>query len=441
MSDSVAVIGAGYVGLTTAACLSALGHRVVCADIDKQKLDALRDRTAAIDEPGLFDLIVEGMSAGRLEFVHGAAAADVTILCVPTPLGFSGTADLSAVESVVAELGEALPEGAVVIIKSTVPVGTATTVAALLGRGDIAVVSNPEFLREGSAVRDFMNPDRIVIGSANASALARVTALYSGIVTPIMEMDCTSAELIKYATNCYLAVLLSYVNSIAQLCEATGADVAAVMAGMGSDHRIGDQFLRPGPGWGGSCLPKDTHALLNSATALGCELPIVSAAIETNTLQRELIVGKVRRAAGGQLAGTRIGILGLTFKAGTSDLRDSPALAIAHRLADEGADLAGYDPCVPNPVRGKTDRIRIAESPYQAALGAATLVLLTEWPRFRDLDWHRIAACLSGTVLIDARNLVDPAGPRCAGLSYLRLGERENVAPPTSDARERTKTY
>ncbi|AIG74079.1 MULTISPECIES: UDP-glucose dehydrogenase family protein [Amycolatopsis] len=424
----VAVIGAGYVGLTTAACLSSLGHRVVCADVDQEKLDALRRGEATIREPGICELVVDGLASGRLDFVLGASAAvagaDIVILCVPTPMGATGAADLTALESVVTEVRDLLPHGCVVVNKSTVPVGTAAHVAHLIDRADVAVVSNPEFLREGFAVHDFLNPDRIVVGSADRDPVParRVAALYEHLDTAVLVTDSSSAELIKYASNCYLATRLSFVNTVAELCEYLDASIDDVTAGMGYDDRIGKAFLRPGPGWGGSCLPKDTFALLRTAESAGSDFALLRAAIDTNVKQQELVVGKVRKAVGGDLAGVRIGLLGLTFKAGTDDLRDSPSLAIAARLAAEGAELSGYDPSVHAPVPGVTDDVRIAGTAYHAAKGAAAIVLLTEWPEFRDLDWGRIADRLHGRSVIDTRNLLDPLTVARTGLSYQGIG-------------------
>jgi UDPglucose 6-dehydrogenase len=344
----IAVVGTGYVGLTTGACLASLGHRVVCADVDSLKVARLRAGQVDILEPGLAELVVEGQAAGRLEFVVGAASAvldaDVVFLCLPTPMGAGGAADLSAVESVAAEISDVLPYGAAIVTKSTVPVGTSGRVRALLGREDVAVVSNPEFLREGTAVRDFLHPDRIVVGSDSPSAAERVAALFAKLGAPTVLMDAASAEMVKYAANCFLAMKLSYVNAVAELCELLGADIESVSEGMGYDRRIGQSFLRPGPGWGGSCLPKDTHAMVQIAEAVGVDFGLVRSTIEANVRAQVRVVDKVRAACGGSLAGVRIGVLGLAFKAGTNDLRDSPALAVADQLVLEGAELTAFDP-------------------------------------------------------------------------------------------------
>ncbi|GAY08424.1 UDP-glucose/GDP-mannose dehydrogenase family protein [Pseudonocardia sp. N23] len=428
----IAVVGAGYVGLTTAACLAHLGHRVVCADIDVAKVERLQAGEIGILEPRLAELVTEGTAAGRLQFCVGAAGAvarrgdapvEVLFLCVPTPMGEGGAADLAAVEAVAAEVRHLLPAGCVVVTKSTVPVGTAGRTRALLRRRDVAVVSNPEFLREGTAVDDFLNPDRIVVGSDQQDAAERVAALYSRLGAPTVLTDAASAEMVKYAANAFLAIKLSYVNALAELCDVLGADVADVTEGMGHDRRIGAAFLSPGPGWGGSCLPKDTSALVQVAAAAGLEFPLVSAGISTNTRQRDLMVDKVRGAVG-PLAGARIGMLGLTFKAGTDDLRDSPALAVAELLAAEGAELTAYDPGCLAAVPGVTDAVTVVDDPMRAAKDADALVVLTEWPEFRQLDWTALGGVVGRRVVVDTRNLLDPDVLRRAGFSWIGVGRR-----------------
>ncbi|MDQ3761480.1 MAG: UDP-glucose/GDP-mannose dehydrogenase family protein [Actinomycetota bacterium] len=427
----IAVIGCGYVGLTTGACLASLGHRVVCADVDKTKVARLSAGEVSILEPGLPELVAQGMAAGRLRFVVGAAAAvtdaEVVFLCVPTPMGAGGAADLSAVEAVVTEVQSLLSPGCVVVNKSTVPVGTAARTAQLLARPDVAVVSNPEFLREGSAVDDFLNPDRIVVGCDAQDAAERVAALYARLGAPTVLTDAASAEMVKYAANCFLAMKLSYVNAVAELCERFGADVLDVTEGIGYDRRIGQAFLQPGPGWGGSCLPKDTHALLQVCAAVNFDFALLQASLDTNTRQQHLMVDKVRDAVGGSLAGQRVGLLGLTFKAGTDDLRDSPALTVAALLAAEGADLIGYDPGVPAAVPGLTDDLQVTDDPLKVASGAAALVVLTEWPEFRLLDWGRLAALVERRIVIDTRNLLDVDVLRRVGFEVRGVGRRASL--------------
>jgi UDPglucose 6-dehydrogenase len=419
----IAVVGTGYVGLTTGACLASLGHNVVCADIDPAKVARLRAGHVDILEPGLAELVTRGIAAGNLSFVIGARAAitddvDVVFLCVPTPMGPDGAADLRAVESVVTEIGPVLPAGTAVATKSTVPVGTAEWLTGLVGREDVAIVSNPEFLREGSAVDDFLHPDRIVVGSADQSAAERVGALYEALGAPVLVVDAPSAEMVKYAANCFLAMKLSYVNAVATLCEQVGADVEAVTEGMGFDPRIGRAFLRPGPGWGGSCLPKDTRALLRTAELAGADFPLLRAAIDENARQREHMVEKVVKACGGSLQGVRVGLLGLAFKAGTNDLRDSPALGVAAALAERGAELTAYDPAIDEQLPG----MNVVDDPYQAVKGAVAVVVLTEWPEFVKLDWAAAAELMDGTDVIDTRNLLSTTGMAEAGLRVHGVG-------------------
>jgi UDPglucose 6-dehydrogenase len=429
----IAVVGTGYVGLTTGACLASLGHRVVCADVDALKVARLRAGQVDILEPGLAELVTQGMAAGRLEFVVGARDAvknaEVVFLCLPTPMGAGGAADLSAVESVAAEVREVLPYGCVVVCKSTVPVGTSTRVAALLQREDIAVVSNPEFLREGSAVRDFLHPDRIVVGSDSPQAAERVGALFSKLGAPTVLMDAASSEMVKYAANCFLAMKLSYVNAVSELCELLGADVTSVCEGMGYDRRIGQSFLKPGPGWGGSCLPKDTHAMVRIAEAVGVDFGLITSTIEANTRTQQRVVAKVRDAVGGDLAGVRIGVLGLAFKAGTNDLRDSPSLAVAELLAFEGAELLAYDPEISRPLAGMT----VVDDPYAAVQGAKAVVLLTDWPEFRTLDWVKVAALMDGVTVLDTRNDLDPDALHLAGLKLQGVGRAPSTRPEVPD--------
>ncbi|WP_028934758.1 UDP-glucose dehydrogenase family protein [Pseudonocardia spinosispora] len=436
----IAVIGTGYVGLTTGACLASLGHQVVCADVDEEKINKLKAGTIPILEPGLTELVTEGMAAGRLKFVVGARDAianpnaddtesednpvEVVFLCVPTPMGAGGAADLAAVEAVAQEVRDLLPRNCVVVNKSTVPVGTAARTKQLLGRRDVAVVSNPEFLREGSAVHDFLNPDRIVVGCDQQDAAEKVAALYSRLGAPTLLTDAASSEMVKYAANCFLAMKLSYVNAMAELCERLGADVHEVTEGMGYDKRIGQAFLKPGPGWGGSCLPKDTNALVQISAAAGFDFPLLNASLETNNRQAARMVDKVRAACGGSLSGKRIGLLGLTFKAGTDDLRDSPALTVAAALRAEGAELTAFDPGCQTGVAGVTDGITVTDDPMTAAKDADAITVLTEWPEFRALDWKAMAKVASRRTVVDTRNLLDPDVLRRAGFSWVGVGCR-----------------
>ncbi|MCP2254339.1 UDPglucose 6-dehydrogenase [Prauserella aidingensis] len=418
----IVVVGTGYVGLTTGACLASLGHRVTCADVDRVKVARLSAGRVDIVEPGLPELVRRGLADETLSFVVGAADAvtdaDAVFLCVPTPMGAGGAADLRAVEEVVTELADRLPAGCAVVTKSTVPVGTARRISALLGRSDVPVVSNPEFLREGSAVDDFLGPDRIVVGSDTPEAAQAVVDLYSELGAPSVVADAASAELVKYAANCFLAMKLSYVNSVAELCERFGADIKSVTEGMGYDRRIGRSFLEPGPGWGGSCLPKDTSALLRMSESVGFGFDLLGAAIAENLAQRERVISKIARAVGGDLSGARIGLLGLAFKAGTNDLRDSPALGVASVLCAHGAEVAAYDPAVAEEQPG----MLVVDSAYRAAKGADAVVVLTEWPEFCRLDWHVMAEAMHGDTVLDTRNLLDPTTVLDAGLSWQGIG-------------------
>ena len=428
---NIAVIGTGYVGLTAGACLASLGHRVVCADLDPEKVAELNRGEVRILEEGLPQLVRAGLDSGRLRFVVGAAeavrGARTVFVCVGTPTGADGRADLTAVDAVVEEIRGLLEPDSVLVTKSTVPVGTAARITAALGRPDVGVASNPEFLREGTSVRDFLEPDRVVVGSDSPWAAAQVAELYAAVDAPVMIADAASAELVKYAANCFLAVKLSYVNTIAELCEQAGADVGRVTAALGADHRIGSAFLKPGPGWGGSCLPKDTRAMLGTAENYGVDFPLVRAAIGTNTHQRARIARKVAALCGtggtAPLDGVRIGLLGLTFKAGTDDLRDSPALALAAELAALGAEVIAHDPAVPSGRRATLPAgVTVVDDPYDTAKGAGGLVLGTEWPHYRDLDWSRMAAGLDRPIVVDTRNHLDPAALSGAGLAWHGTG-------------------
>jgi UDPglucose 6-dehydrogenase len=437
----IVVVGTGYVGLTTGACLASLGHRVVCADVDQAKVERLRAAQLDIREPGLAPMVAEMSAAGRLSFVVGAAAglaeleaegapAEVLMVCVPTPMGIGGVADLTAVESVIDEIRADLPTGSIVVVKSTVPVGTCERISELMERPDVAVVSNPEFLREGFGVHDFLHPDRIIIGSAAQDAAERVAALYARVGAPTVLTDLASSEMIKYASNCFLAMKLSYVNALAELCERLGADVFDVTEGLGYDTRIGHAYLSPGPGWGGSCLPKDTAALLQISDSVDFEFRLLRGAIETNTRQSVRIVEKIRLAVTGKRTGSlarrRIALLGLAFKAGTSDMRDSPALAVAALLGQVGAELYGFDPAITAEdgisVPSDHSPVTIVDDPYVAAKDADAVVILTEWPEFRALDWPRLHGVVRQPVVVDTRNLLDPDVPRRAGFSWIGLG-------------------
>jgi UDPglucose 6-dehydrogenase len=418
----IAVIGAGYVGLTTAACFSSLGHDVVCADIDEARVAQLSDGEIPIVEAGLEALVREGIESGRLRFVVGAEnaarSAEFAYLCVPTPQGDDGSADLSYIETAARQIGPVLPAEAVVVNKSTVPVGSTRAVERVLGRDDVLVVSNPEFLREGSAVHDFLNPDRIVIGSDDQSAAVRVASLYIGVTAPLIVTDPASAETIKYASNAFLATKISFVNAMAAVCEAVGADVKDVVLGMGYDKRIGHEFLKPGPGWGGSCFPKDSRALVHIAETAGYSFDLLQGVITVNEEQFHRVVDKVRTLVGHELSGVKVGVWGLTFKARTDDTRDSPALRIVGLLAEAGAEVRAYDPAVSTPIGG----LDPAADPYSVCEDADVLVVLTEWDEFRWLDFDKVAGLMRRPLVVDARNLLDKPALQRRGFGYVGIG-------------------
>ena len=419
----IAIIGTGYVGLTTGACFAHIGHEVVCVDIDEAKIALLREGRIPIHEDGLEGIVREQLETGRLRFVTDTAAAvrdrEFVYLCVPTPQGPDGSADMSYIEQAAREVAPHLQRGSVVVNKSTVPVGSTRLVEHALERSDIGVVSNPEFLREGSAVDDFMNPDRVVIGADDQSAATRVASLYLGVRAPIMITDAASAETIKYASNAFLATKLSFVNAVAAVCEVVGADVNDVLLGMGYDRRIGHEFLRPGPGWGGSCFPKDTRAMIRIAEDAGYDFSLLRGVIAVNDEQFERVTEKVARCVGGSLEGVRVGALGLTFKAGTDDLRESPALEILTRLVRRGALVRAYDPAVQQaPIAG----IELVDDAYATCDEASVLVVLTEWDEFKWLDYDKIAATMAKRCVVDARNILDKGALLRRGFSYTGVG-------------------
>ncbi len=418
----VAIVGTGYVGLTTGAVLAHLGHSVVCADVVPEKVEALRRAEVSILEDSLDDLVREGIDGARLTFVLGASEAareaDFVFLCVQTPQGDDGSADLRFIETAAREISPVLSPGAVVINKSTVPVGSTRVVQQALGRSDVAVVSNPEFLREGFAVHDSLHPDRIVVGADEQAAAVRVAELFDAVQAPLIVTDPASAEMIKYAANSFLATKVSYVNAIANLCEAVGADMREVALGMGYDKRIGFEFLRPGPGFGGSCLPKDTRALVRMADDAGYSFGLLEGVIAVNEEQFERMVDKVERAVEGDLTARTVAVWGLTFKARTNDLRDSPALEVAGRLRQRGATVRAYDPTVSHAIEG----IDVVGDAYGACEGADVLVVLTEWDEFRWVDFDKVRASLAHPRVVDCRNLLDPSALRRRGFSYEGVG-------------------
>lgn len=421
----VAIVGTGYVGLATGACLSTLGHHVHCLDISAEKIEMLNSGVMPIVEANLAETVAVGVAAGLLHFSTdvegGISDREVVFLCLPTPQGDDGSADLSYVMGILPVLSEYLPSGAVVVNKSTVPVGTAATVHEALRRDDVSVVSNPEFLRQGTAVNDFLHPSRVVIGSDDSTALETVAALYEKIDAPILKMNAASAEAMKYAANAFLATKLTFINAIADICEVTGADIFDVVSGLGLDPRIGSDFLRPGPGWGGSCFPKDTRALVRIAQDGGYDFALLRGVIETNDQQYARIAEKVIEECGGSVAGKTIAAWGLTFKAHTDDLRDSPAIAILRMLQSAGATIRGYDPTAQGPYAAHP-WIDVVNTPLDACDGADALAVLTEWPEFSVISPDEVASRLKLRAVVDARNVLDRAAWRAAGFEYRGVG-------------------
>ena len=421
MTSTIAVIGTGYVGLTTGACFAHLGHRVICADIDQRKVDQLNRGEIPIHEAGLEEIVRDAVDAGNLSFVHGSehavGDAEFVYLCVPTPQSTDGSADLSYLTAAAEQISPHLQSGTVVVNKSTVPVGSTLLVERALGRADIPVVSNPEFLREGTAVDDFLSPDRVVIGSDDQAAAGRVASLYLGVRAPIMVTDPASAETCKYAANAFLATKLSFTNAIAAVCEAVGADVNDVLLGMGYDHRIGHEFLRPGPGWGGSCFPKDSKAIISIAEDAGYDFALMRGVVEVNLEQFDRIVRKVEAVT--PLEGVTIGVLGIAFKAGTDDTRESPAIEVMRRLVAKGATVRAYDPAVDTL---DLDGVEVVGDAYAACEGVSAIVVATEWDEFKWLDLDKVGGLVRERNIIDARNLLDRGALKRRNFTYQGVG-------------------
>lgn len=432
---NVVMIGAGYVGLVSGACFAEFGANVTCVDTDTRKIDALRASKIPIYEPGLEDLVERNVSAGRLQFstalAEAVAAADLIFIAVGTPTRRGdGHADLSYVYTAAENIAQHLEGYTVIVDKSTVPVGTAREVRRIVQKtnpaADFDVASNPEFLREGSAIGDFMRPDRVVIGVESKRAEAMLRELYRPlnlIEAPILTTSLESAEIIKYASNAFLATKISFINEISQLCEKTGADVHAVAKGMGLDGRIGGKFLHAGPGYGGSCFPKDTLALIRMAQEYGVSSRIVEAVVEVNASQKARMVSKIREALGGSEADKTIAVLGLTFKPETDDMRDAPSLAILPALADKGAIIRAHDPegmeeassLLPN-------SIVYTNSIEEAVTGADAVVLLTEWNQYRGINLKDLRARMAGNIFVDLRNVYERDMVESHGFAYTCVG-------------------
>ena len=430
----IAMVGAGYVGLVSGACLADFGHEVTCVDKDPAKIASLLDGVMPIYEPGLAALVSSNVQAGRLAFTTDIAeameGAEAIFIAVGTPSRRGdGHADLTFVHEVAREIGEHLSAPATIVTKSTVPVGTGDQVEQIIRDSGtkvrFAVVSNPEFLREGAAIGDFKRPDRIVIGAEDEFGRQVMSEVYRPLFlnkAPILFTGRRTAELIKYAANAFLATKITFINEIADLCEKAGADVQDVSRGIGLDNRIGPKFLHAGPGYGGSCFPKDTLALLKTAEDFGSPTRIVEAVVKVNDSRKRAMGRKVVEALGGEGRGKRVALLGLTFKPNTDDMRDAPSIAIAQALIDAGAEVTAYDPEGMEQARPLMPEVMMAGSPYAAIEGADAVVLVTEWDAFRALDLKRIKQLAKAPLLVDLRNVYEPAEIREAGFTYVSVG-------------------
>jgi UDPglucose 6-dehydrogenase len=436
--EPLAIFGAGWVGLVTGACFADLGHPVVVRDVVPEKIERLQAGELPFHEPGLADLIAQ--NGERLSFTldaaEAAASAELVFVCVDTPPTYSGDADLSRVWTVIDELPQ-LERRSILVMKSTVPVGTGEKVRAALeasGLSHIGYVANPEFLAEGDAVRDFMHPDRVVVGAFAEADGDRVAALYEGMDAPIVRADVASAEMIKLAANAFLATRISFINEIANVCEVTGADVEKVAEGVGLDHRLGPHFLRAGIGFGGSCFPKDTSALKQLASNSGYHFQLLSAVIEVNELQKRRVINKLQKYLG-RLRGKRVALLGLAFKANTDDMREAPSVVLASRLLAEGAEVRAYDP-VAKPgdlVRG----VALCDSVLEVVRDADAAVIVTDWAEFRDLASPEVRDAMRRPLIVDGRNLLDPEAVRAAGFDYEGIGRAASPLAALPETAER----
>ncbi len=429
----IAVVGTGYVGLVTGTCFSETGNKVTCVDIDKNKVDKLSNGQITIYEPGLEKIFLRNIKEGRLTFTteleKAIQGAEIIFLALPTPPGADGSADLKYVLGVADHLGKILKDYKVIVNKSTVPVGTADKVSAAIAKnykGAYDVVSNPEFLREGVAVDDFMKPDRVVVGTKSERAKKLMSDLYAPFVrqgNPVIFMDERSAELTKYAANSFLATKISFMNEVAQLCERMGADVDMVRRGIGSDDRIGKRFLFPGIGYGGSCFPKDVQALIMSSDEVKYDFEILKAVEKVNANQKLHLVEKIKAHFKGDLKGKHIALWGLAFKPNTDDIREAPALSIIDALTTMGATIAAYDPeAMPNMKAQIGDKIKYASSQYEALTGADFLIIATEWSEFRTPDFERIEKEIKNKIIFDGRNLFDVSKMKELGYHYVSIG-------------------
>jgi UDPglucose 6-dehydrogenase len=426
--NNVCIIGCGHVGLVTGASLAELGNKVICVDSNANVIDGLKEGKMPFYEPGLEELVHRNANNGRLSFTtgieEGVKASEIIFISVGTPQKPDGTADISLVEAVTQEISQTLDEYKVVVEKSTVPVKTGNWISKKLNsnRGfGCDVVSNPEFLREGSALNDFMNPDRIVIGTSSERAIRIMTELYRPLKAPIVITDIETAELIKHASNCFLALKISFINAIATICEKTGGDVVKVAEGMGYDRRIGQAFLNAGVGYGGSCFPKDLAAFIKIAEDVGYDFQLLKAVRKINDFQLQQIIDKARSQLH-TLTGKIIGILGISFKPHTDDIREAPAIHIVEKLQEAGAMIKIYDPQAMRKAREVLTDVEYCQNPYEVAEGCDALIIITEWDEFRDIDLKRIKLLLRQPIIIDGRNIYDPQEMKKLGFTYCGTG-------------------
>lgn len=435
--SKICVIGTGYVGLVTGACFADLGNDVTCLDVDQSRIERLKQGIMPIYEPGLEQLVAQNVRAGRLAFTteyrQALDGAEFAFIAVGTPSGVDGEADLQYVRMAAEAIADIAKGKIIIVNKSTVPVGTGDWVTDIIRKRrngtrpllQFSVVSNPEFLREGSAINDFMYPDRVVLGSTDRQAAGKVAELYITLRCPILITDLRTAEMIKYASNAFLATRISFINEIANICEELGADVQEVALGMGYDKRIGPAFLDAGLGWGGSCFPKDVKALAHMAVLHGTQPQLLQAVMEINRNQRRRVVYKLRKALN-NLDEKVIGILGLSFKPNTDDIREAPAIELIHLLQNEGAIIRAYDPQAMENARQVLKRVKLCETPYEVAEGADALVLATEWNEFKQLDFERIHQIMRQPIIMDGRNLWNPEPLRSMGFVYFGVGRGTN---------------
>lgn len=433
---NICVVGSGYVGLVTGACFAEFGLKVTCVDNDEGKIKNLKKGIIPIYEPGLEEMVKKNMKEGHISFTtnltEAVQKALVIFIAVGTPPKEDGSADLSYVEEVARSIAENMNGYKVIVTKSTVPVGTGEKIRAIISqsqreKGDFDIVSNPEFLREGSAIEDFLHPNRVVIGANSDQAMAIMKDLYSPlylIETPIVQTNVATAEMIKYASNAFLATKISFINEISNICELVGADVHKVAVGMGLDNRIGAKFLHPGPGFGGSCFPKDTQAIVQIAKENGYDFQIVQAVLDVNKGQRQRMVEKIKKVMGGELNGKVIGVLGLSFKPNTDDMRDAPSIDILQSLMKEGATVKAFDPVAMNEAKKVLGGVEFCDGPYPCAEGADALVIMTEWNQFRILDLQKLKHSMKAPVLIDLRNVYEPSKMREEGFTYACVGRQ-----------------